>query len=178
MTLDWDRFQLRSSHRYIGCCWTQVALARRQRRDLSVLESSCHLPHLSTTHGGGFTLSLLNVEDKLWLSIVGLNFIETSSSRLLVSSRPLVQSGVGSSAGLRWSFFASSHSRDGDYKQPKLQWNAFPGIPEGDRDRDYRRQRMGTGWDILRQTLAAGVERIREAGEKDDQPDHHHQRRR
>ena len=32
-----------------------VALARRQRRDLSVFESSCHL---CTTHDGGFTLSL------------------------------------------------------------------------------------------------------------------------
>ena len=31
----------------------QVASARRQRRDLSVFESSCHL---STTHGGGFAL--------------------------------------------------------------------------------------------------------------------------
>ena len=35
----------------------QVALVSRQRRDLLVIESSCHL---SITHGGGFTLSLYN----------------------------------------------------------------------------------------------------------------------
>ena len=34
----------------------QIVLARRQRRDHSVFESSCHL---STTHGEGFTLSFL-----------------------------------------------------------------------------------------------------------------------
>ena len=48
----------------------QVALARRQWRNLSAYESSCHL---SATHGGGFILSLFIAErqaGKLWIPIL------------------------------------------------------------------------------------------------------------
>ena len=46
-----------------------VTWVRRQRRDMLVFESRCHL---STTHGGGFTLHLFNAERyarKLWVPI-------------------------------------------------------------------------------------------------------------
>ena len=58
----------------------QTALARRQRRDFSVFESSCHLlTYLLTTHSEGFTLSILilNVTKgscKVWILILNLCF--------------------------------------------------------------------------------------------------------
>ena len=39
-------------------------LAKRLRRDFSVCKSSYHFAHLSTTHGAGFTLSLLMLNVK------------------------------------------------------------------------------------------------------------------
>ena len=63
----------------------QTALARRLRRDLSGFESSCHLlTYLLTTHGEGFTLSILilNVKkgsSKMWILILSLCFDPTGN---------------------------------------------------------------------------------------------------
>ena len=85
---DWNRAFRRSTQKYV--CWCchlicycnyisiqKVALAWRQRKNLSVFASRWHLPvptaHLSTTHGGGFTLSFFYY----WTSIkeaVNTNF--------------------------------------------------------------------------------------------------------
>ena len=52
----------------LQCAWQYkilytYILVRRQQRDISVFESSCHLPmHLFTKHDGGFTLTLFNAE--------------------------------------------------------------------------------------------------------------------
>ena len=51
----------------------QVTLARPQRSNLSVSESSCHLPTCLTTYGGGFTLSLF-IAERLSREAVNINF--------------------------------------------------------------------------------------------------------